>query len=168
MVAGIFYSCSQNSKTAQDKNQAENHVPQWSKEAVWYQIFVERFRNGDTTNDPTINDIKGTYPDSIPGNWKITPWNSDWYSPDEYFKQSPLPDQWNNLQLRRYGGDLQGVLDKLDYLESLGINAIYFNPLNDSPSLHKYDHRHWRHIDRNFGPNPKEDIKNMLFNRFTM
>jgi glycosidase len=159
MVAGIFFSCSQNSKTTQDKNHTENHVPQWSKEAVWYQIFVERFRNGDTTNDPTIKDIKGTYPDSIPGNWKITPWNSDWYSPDEYFKQSPLPDQWNNLQLRRYGGDLQGVLDKLDYLESLGINAIYFNPLNDSPSLHKYDPRHWRHIDRNFGPNPKEDIK---------
>ncbi|MEA2107763.1 MAG: glycoside hydrolase family 13 protein [Bacteroidota bacterium] len=159
MVAGIFFSCSQNPKTTPDESQSENHVPQWSKEAVWYQIFVERFRNGDPSNDPTAHDIVGTYPDSIPGNWKITPWNSDWYSPDEYFKQSPLPDQWNNLQLRRYGGDLQGVLDKLDYLESLGINAIYFNPLNDSPSLHKYDPRHWRHIDRNFGPNPQEDIK---------
>jgi len=142
-----------------DESQAENQVPEWSKEAVWYQIFVERFRNGDTTNDPTAEDIKGTYPDSIPGNWKVTTWTSDWYQPDEYFEQSPLPDQWNNLQLRRYGGDLQGVLDQLDYLKLLGITAIYFNPLNDSPSLHKYDPRHWRHIDRNFGPAPQEDIK---------
>ncbi|MEE4197563.1 MAG: glycoside hydrolase family 13 protein [Bacteroidales bacterium] len=159
LVAGIFFSCNQNTNTVSENDPAGNHVPQWSKEAIWYQIFVERFRNGDPSNDPTALDITGTYPDSIPGNWKITPWNSDWYSPDDYFSQSPLPDQWNNLQLRRYGGDLQGVLDKLDYLESMGITAIYFNPLNDSPSLHKYDPRHWRHIDRNFGPNPKEDMK---------
>jgi len=159
LVAGIFFSCNQNSKLMPDESQAENQVPEWSKEAVWYQIFVERFRNGDTTNDPTAEDIKGTYPDSIPGNWKVTTWTSDWYQPDEYFEQSPLPDQWNNLQLRRYGGDLQGVLDQLDYLKLLGITAIYFNPLNDSPSLHKYDPRHWRHIDRNFGPAPQEDIK---------
>jgi len=120
-------------------------VPQWSKEVVWYQIFVERFRNGDPSNDPTRNDIMGTYPDSVPANWAITPWTQDWYKPDAYFKTSILPDQWNNLQLRRYGGDLQGVLDKLDYLHDLGITAIYFNPLNDSPSLHKYDPRTWTH-----------------------
>ena len=47
---------------------------------------------------------------------------------------------------RRYGGDLQGVLNKLDYLQDLGITAIYFNPLNDAPSLHKYDARNYRHI----------------------
>ncbi len=134
-------------------------VPDWSKEAIWYQIFVERFRNGDPSNDPTPKDIWGTYPDSIPGTWCITPWGSDWFKPDAYFSQSNLANKWDNLQLRRYGGDLQGVIDKLDYLEWLGINAIYFNPLNDSPSLHKYDARNWRHIDRNFGPNPKKDIE---------
>ncbi|MGM0505143.1 MAG: glycoside hydrolase family 13 protein [Bacteroidota bacterium] len=158
-VAGVFLSCNQNNKTIPNSENDISNVPEWSKEAIWYQIFVERFRNGDPDNDPTPKDIIGTYPDSIPGNWEVTAWTSDWYQPDEYFKQSPLPDQWNNLQLRRYGGDLQGVLDQLDYLKSLGITAIYFNPLNDSPSLHKYDPRHWRHIDRNFGPKPQEDIK---------
>ncbi|NJO89112.1 MAG: hypothetical protein HC831_09245 [Chloroflexia bacterium] len=137
-----------------------SRVPEWPKTAIWYQIFVERFRNGDPSNDPTREDIKNTYPDSIPGNWAITPWGQDWYQPDAYFENSNLNKKWDNLQLRRYGGDLQGVIDELDYLESLGINAIYFNPLNDSPSLHKYDPRHWRHIDRNFGPDPKKDIEN--------
>jgi hypothetical protein len=55
-------------------------VPKWSKEAIWYQIFVERFRNGDTTNDPTPADMKGSYPGQLPSNWKITPWGHDWYS----------------------------------------------------------------------------------------
>ena len=49
------------------------------------------------------------------------------------------------------------MLEKLDYLQDLGITAIYFNPLNDSPSLRKYDVRHYRHIDRNFGPDPAGD-----------
>ncbi len=135
-----------------------SHVPEWSKNAIWYQIFPERFRNGDSSNDPTPKDMYGTYPDSIPGSWSITPWGSDWYKPDDYFFRSNLANMWDNLQLRRYGGDLQGVIDEMDYLVTLGINAIYFNPLNDSPSLHKYDARIWRHIDRNFGPDPERDI----------
>ncbi|OFX22814.1 MAG: hypothetical protein A2041_02070 [Bacteroidetes bacterium GWA2_31_9b] len=157
----ISISCNQN-KSGNIKNidkKELSYVPEWSKEAIWYQIFVERFRNGDKTNDPTALDIIGTYPDSIPGNWHITEWGRDWYKSDDYFSKSPLPNKWDNLQLRRYGGDLQGVLDMLNYIESLGINAIYFNPVNDSPSLHKYDPRYWSHIDRNFGPNPKEDIE---------
>ena len=161
--ASITFSCNQDNKQKTETNKDTiigfSSVPEWSKEAIWYQIFVERFRNGDTSNDPTANDIIGTYPDSIPGNWGITAWGSDWYKPDDYFSKSPLPNKWDNLQLRRYGGDLQGVIDKLDYLQSLGINAIYFNPLNDSPSLHKYDPRNWRHIDRNFGPDPLKDIE---------
>lgn len=132
-------------------------VPQWAQEAVWYQIFTERFRNGDPLNDPTPADLIGAYPDDIPKDWKITPWTQQWYRFDDWFEQVGLPNYWDRLQLRRYGGDLQGVLDKLDYLEDLGINAIYFNPLNDAPSLHKYDPRHWRHVDRNFGPDPKGD-----------
>ncbi len=157
-VIGMSFSCTQLQKEEKSHKDIA-YVPEWSKEAIWYQIFVERFRNGDSTNDPTSIDIVGTYPDSIPANWTITPWGQQWYKPDEYFAYSSLPDQWNNLQLRRYGGDLQGVLDRLDYIKSLGVNAIYFNPLNDSPSLHKYDPRYWRHIDRNFGPDPKKDIK---------
>jgi cyclomaltodextrinase len=136
-------------------------VPEWAKEAVWYQIFPERFRNGDPANDPTSNDISGTFPDQIPGSWTTTKWGSDWYKPDPWFAQSNLQNKWDNLQLRRYGGDLQGVIDKLDYLQDLGINAIYFNPLNDSPSLHKYDASSWTHIDVNFGPDPEQDKRIM-------
>ncbi len=151
---------SDNKKTETDKNNPVSEiskVPEWSKKAVWYQIFPERFRNGDTTNDPTKADIFGTYPDEIPEHWTVTPWGSDWYKKDKWFKESHLPNTWDKLQLRRYGGDLQGIIDKLDYIQNLGITAIYFNPLNDAPSLHKYDPRAWRHIDVNFGPNPEKD-----------
>lgn len=142
--------------------------PQWAKEAVWYQIMVERFHNGDPSNDPTINDIQGTYPGYVPSNWSITPWTQDWYKEDAYFAEvdgkldftgMPVTNFDAKTALRRYGGDLQGVLDKLDYLQNLGINAIYFNPINDAPSLHKYDARHWRHVDVNFGPDPTGDRK---------
>lgn len=159
-LAGLLVSCKTGKTELENNNKHElSYVPEWSRQAIWYQIFVERFRNGDPTNDPTAKDIVGTYPDSVPGTWKVTPWGQQWYKPDDYFEQSPLSDQWNNLQLRRYGGDLQGVIDKLDYVKSLGVTAIYLNPLNDSPSLHKYDPRYWRHIDRNFGPDPQKDIE---------
>ncbi|SNR16418.1 alpha-amylase family glycosyl hydrolase [Tenacibaculum jejuense] len=142
--------------------------PKWTKEVVWYEIAVERFHNGDTTNDPTSEDIKGSYPGFVPKGWKITPWTQDWYKDDAYFKDyknhkdfygNTLTKFVDKVQMRRYGGDLQGVLDKINYLDSLGVSAIYFRPLNDAPSLHKYDARNWRHIDRNFGPNPQKDIE---------
>ncbi len=132
-------------------------VPEWAKEAIWYQIFVERFRNGDPSNDPTPADMKGAYPGSLPDEWQITPWGHDWYSHEPWLDSVKAGNFYGKIQARRYGGDLQGVLDKLDYLQELGINAIYFNPLNDSPSLHKYDARNYTHIDRNFGPDPEGD-----------
>ncbi len=142
--------------------------PDWATDAVWYQVFVERFHNGDPSNDPRPVDIEGTYPGFIPDGWHITRWTQDWYQPDVYAGEVlGRPDENGNpiegfnqpLGLRRYGGDLQGVFDKLDYLQELGVTAIYFNPLNDAPSLHKFDARHWRHIDRNFGPTPDRDIE---------
>lgn len=142
--------------------------PEWSKEVVWYQIFVERFRNGDPTNDPTKEDIAGAYPGQVPESWEITPWSHDWYAPDTYWDElDEITDFFGNeltyfgqkSQLRRYGGDLQGVLEKIDYIDSLGVTAIYFNPLNDAPSLHKFDARNWHHIDRNFGPDPRGDAE---------
>ncbi|MCX6334322.1 MAG: glycoside hydrolase family 13 protein [Bacteroidia bacterium] len=136
-------------------------VPAWAKEAIWYQIFVERFRNGDPTNDPTPADMKGAYPGSLPDNWKVTPWGHDWYSHEAWLDSVKAKGFYSKIQARRYGGDLQGVLDKLDYLQELGITAIYFNPLNDSPSLHKYDARNYTHIDRNFGPDPEGDAAMM-------
>lgn len=132
-------------------------VPGWAKEAIWYQIFVERFRNGDPANDPTPADMKGAYPGSLPENWQITPWGHDWYSHEPWLDSVRAGNFYGKIQARRYGGDLQGVLEKLDYIKELGVTAIYFNPLNDSPSLHKYDARNYAHIDRNFGPDPVGD-----------
>jgi cyclomaltodextrinase / maltogenic alpha-amylase / neopullulanase len=146
-----------NDATLVDKSLAS--VPGWAKEAIWYQIFVERFRNGDPGNDPTPVDMSGSYPDKIPDNWKITPWGHDWYSHEPWLDSVKAGGFNSKIQARRYGGDLQGVLDKMDYIQSLGVTAIYFNPLNDSPSLHKYDARNYTHIDRNFGPDPKGDGK---------
>lgn len=144
--------------------------PEWAKEVIWYQIYPERFRNGDPTNDPSPEDMAGSYPGFVPNNWKITPWTHDWYQPDAYFTELAGKKDLAGYEmtyfgqlsrLRRYGGDLQGVLDQIDYLDSLGVTAIYFNPLNDGPSEHKYDARHWRHIDRNFGPSPRKDVQIM-------
>lgn len=138
--------------------------PFWATEAIWYQIMVERFYNSDPFNNPTTDNMKGAWPHNYPDNWAITPWTQDWYanaphSPDLFY----IKKWYNQLQGRRYGGDLQGVIDKLDYLQNLGINALYLTPINDAPSLHKYDARNYHHIDIHFGPDPKGDedlIKN--------
>jgi glycosidase len=138
-----------------DTPDATRYVPAWAKEAVWYQVFVERFHNGDPSNDPTLHDIEGAYPDEQPAGWHPTPWTHAWYEQEEWARTTG--DFYYTVQLRRYGGDLQGLLDRLDYLENLGVTALYLNPINDAPSLHKYDARTYRHVDRNFGPDPRGD-----------
>jgi cyclomaltodextrinase len=157
---GLFLSgCGpQQTKKASTETKNFTPVPAWAKEVVWYQIFVERFRNGDLNNDPTPADMYGSYPEYIPEDWKITPWGHDWYSHEPWLDKIKARGFSSKIQARRYGGDLQGVLDKMDYIQSLGVTAVYFNPLNDSPSLHKYDARNYTHIDRNFGPDPKGDV----------
>ncbi|NMO95921.1 alpha-glycosidase [Paenibacillus lemnae] len=94
-------------------------VPDWAKEAVFYQIMPERYCNGDTSNDP-----EGTEP------WGGQP-------------------KYDNF----FGGDLQGVMNHLDDLTELGINAIYFTPLFLSPSNHKYDIVDYKQVDPHFGTN---------------
>src|SRR5687768_5594475 len=135
-------------------------VPAWAGDAIWYQIFVERFRNGDPSNDPTAHDIDGVTDESPPKDWRPTPWTQDWYQ-QEPWAAATGKDFYGTVQFRRYGGDLQGVLDRLDYLQELGITALYLNPVNDAPSLHKYDARNYHHIDRNFGPDPRGDEARM-------
>jgi len=146
---------------ADSSKETPQFVPQWAKSAVWYQIFPERFRNGDQSNNPKLEDILGADPVESPKQWRLHPWGSDWYELLDYEVHNGEPELWKHLLRRRYGGDLQGVIDKLDYLQDLGINAIYLNPVFDSPSLHKYDAASYHHIDPNFGPDPEGDRKLM-------
>ena len=135
-------------------------VPAWSQDAIWYQIFVERFRNGDPSNDPTPHDIEGVTSEPTPEGWMPTPWSQDWYR-QEPWAAATGKDFYGTVQFRRYGGDLKGVIDRLDYLQDLGVTALFLNPVNDAPSLHKYDARSYQHIDRNFGPDPRGDEARM-------
>lgn len=107
-------------------------TPAWAKGAVMYQIYVDRFCNGDTSNDVLTDEYTyiGEHVHRV----------EDW---DRY------PAQMDVREF--YGGDLQGVLDKMDYLQDLGIEAIYFNPLFVSPSNHKYDIQDYDFIDPHFG-----------------
>jgi cyclomaltodextrinase len=135
-------------------------VPAWAGEAIWYQIFIERFRNGDPSNDPTVRDIEGVTDERPPDGWRPTPWSQDWYRQEPWAKATGK-DFYGTVQFRRYGGDLQGVIDRLGYLQDLGVTALYLNPVNDAPSLHKYDARNYHHIDRNFGPDSRGDEARM-------
>src|SRR5664279_1073378 len=79
-------------------------VPTWAKEAIWYQIFVERFRNGDPNNDPTPADMSGGFPEKLPANWKITSWGHDWYSHEAWLEKVEANGFDSKIQARRYGG----------------------------------------------------------------
>jgi len=105
-------------------------IPEWSKGRIYYQIFPDRFRNGDTYNDP-----KGTYS-----------WNG-------------LHNR-NSLSFGFYGGDLQGVIDSIDHLEYIGAEAIYFNPIFEAQTPHKYDTTDYLTIDDSFGN--EEVFSNMI------
>ena len=110
----------------------EFKVPEWAKGAVMYQIFTDRFCNGDPDNDV----LTGEY--AYNGGQVVH--IEDWYLP-------PASDDTRE----HYGGDLQGIMDKLDYLEELGVEVIYLNPIFVSPSNHKYDTQDYDHIDPHFG-----------------
>lgn len=138
------------------------NIPAWAENVVWYQIFTERFHNADPINDPVAERVGDPYGWDLgaPEGWEVSPWTGDWYQRADW-EQRIGPDFYDFVFTRRYGGDLQGVIDKLDYLEDLGVTAIYFNPVFDAVSLHKYDASHYHHIDRHFGPDPEGDIEIM-------
>ena len=131
-------------------------VPAWAKQAIWYQIFPERFRNGNPRSNPTLADLDGAWPQDQTSAWQIHPWTSDWYELQPYEAANGQGFVYNAVR-RRYGGDLQGILDKLDYLQDLGVTALYLNPIFDSPSHHKYDGLVYHHVDRTLGPDPLGD-----------
>lgn len=107
-------------------------VPEWAKGAVMYQIYVDRFCNGDKTNDVET----GEYVYINQQVHRVEEWG-----------RYPQP-----MDVREfYGGDLQGIIDKLDYLQNLGVEVIYCNPLFVSPSNHKYDTQDYDYIDPHVG-----------------
>ena len=103
-------------------------TPAWVNDTIWYQIFPERFCNGD----PSINP-EGTLP------WRV--------------KGSVTNEEF-------FGGDLQGIINKLDYIRDLGVSGIYLTPINESPSSHKYDTTDYTKIDPHFGS--EETMKTLV------
>jgi cyclomaltodextrinase / maltogenic alpha-amylase / neopullulanase len=131
----------------------------WAVDAVWYQIFTERFRNGDPANDPTRESLET--PIAPSENWRLSRWTADWYARDGWEEEMGTSFFDHGVFHRRFGGDLQGVLEKLDYLRELGVTAIYFNPVFHARSMHKYDASSFHHIDPYFGPDPEGDLAMM-------
>ncbi len=106
-------------------------VPGWAMGAVMYQIFVDRYANGDPTNDV----VNGEY--------------LYYGKPVRKMDWSALPEEDDFCSF--YGGDLQGVCDHLEQLRDMGVEALYLNPIFVSPSSHKYDIQDYSHIDPHFG-----------------
>jgi glycosidase len=134
-------------------------APDWARDAVVYQIFADRFRNGDPANDPATGDVL----------YDHTALQLDWGTPPEGYcrayadatascpwRYEGNPPEWSpTIEGPRgrdyFGGDLRGVIDELDYLAGLGVSAIYFNPIFDSRSNHGYDTRDYTTINPYFG-----------------
>lgn len=122
-------------------------TPDWVKNGIMYQIFPERFRDGDPAN----NTPAGSFHYDIPGGSIVRSNGSDWHEPICDPRDASDVDCFQIYGQNFYGGDLQGILDKLDYLEELGVTVLYFNPIFESPSNHKYDTTDFSVIDDNFG-----------------
>ncbi|WP_124727262.1 alpha amylase N-terminal ig-like domain-containing protein [Staphylospora marina] len=118
-------------------------TPDWMKNAVIYQIFPDRFFNGNPSNDRAKNNARGSEPielrswDSLPDNPRLA--DREGYDGDGI---------WSN---DFFGGDIEGIRKKLDYLQSLGVNVLYLNPIAHAASNHKYDATDYTQIDPMFG-----------------
>jgi glycosidase len=134
-------------------------APTWAKDAVIYQIFPDRFRNGRANNDPNTGDIRyddpvqalgwGTLPEGYCRNYtdaaNSCPWRFDSTPPAD----SPTKEQPRGRDYQ--GGDLKGIDQQLDYLKSLGVNTLYLNPIFDAGSNHGYDTQDYYKVDPYFG-----------------
>ena len=113
------------------------HVPAWAKGALQYQIFPDRFYNGDPRTDVRAGEVfyAGDFVNHTRG----------WYA-------CPGPEDYRTF----YGGDLVGVMEKLDYLQSLGVEVLYLNPIFVSPSSHRYDTQDYEHVDPHLTAIPRD------------
>ncbi|MEP6896228.1 MAG: alpha-amylase family glycosyl hydrolase, partial [Chloroflexota bacterium] len=143
-------------------------APAWAKGASIYQIFPDRFRDGRSDNNPKTGDIRyndpvlklpwGTLPEGYCRNYSDggtnCPWRFDANPPvDSPTKENPRGRDY-------FGGDLKGVDQNLDYLKSLGVNTLYFNPIFDAGSNHSYDTQDYLKIDPYFGT--QKDFDNLV------
>jgi glycosidase len=118
-------------------------VPAWARDAVYYYIFPERFRNGDTRNDekPGVDRFHD----------KTVEFHKRWNEkPSRPNSGDGSDDQYSN---DFFGGDIAGIIQKLDYIRSVGANTLYITPMFTAASNHKYDTADWKHIDPHFGSN---------------
>ncbi|WP_028307214.1 glycoside hydrolase family 13 protein [Desulfitibacter alkalitolerans] len=138
MLGGIGEAYSRSPKSYQiTVHKKDLSTPSWLKDAVMYQIFVDRFFNGNdhnTIENPKENSL-------IHSHWKNTP---------IYIRDI---EKGNVVRWDFFGGNLLGILKKLPYLKDLGITAIYLNPIFESSSNHKYDTGDYKKIDSMFGSN---------------
>ena len=126
---------------------ADFKVPKWARDAVYYYVFPERFRNGDTTNDPKPGVAK--YHD------KAVEFHKNWNEkPAKPAKPGEVGDGYDDIYNNDFfGGDLAGIIEKLDYIKELGANTIYLTPIFKAASNHKYDTADYRQVDPGFGSN---------------
>ncbi|RZL40480.1 MAG: glycoside hydrolase family 13 protein [Rubrivivax sp.] len=126
-------------------------VPDWARDIVYYYVFPERFRNGDKANDPRPG---GGRPQDRYQDGDVerhATWNEKPFKPAGPGEKGDGSDKLFNNDF--FGGDLAGLIDKLDYIKSLGANALYLTPIFRAPSNHKYDAADYKQIDPAFGTN---------------
>ena len=146
------------------------NIPDWSKEAIWYNIFPDRFYNGNDYNDPIFNefgpekftvnklheskfveDYKWKKDSKIFGNFQRNKWTSDFSERTDWEEVGEVGISHSLKYARMYGSDLQGIKSKIPYLKELGITAIWLNPVFFSYQNHKYGANDFRHVSPDFG-----------------
>ncbi|MDI6884643.1 MAG: alpha-amylase family glycosyl hydrolase, partial [Hadesarchaea archaeon] len=146
----------------------EFQTPDWVKDAVFYQIMPDKFRNGDPTNDASGDGSSG---DLLLKEW-TTPGGiafpclyakkMDWTEDDE--TEIPWAGETAPTLGRDYhGGDLQGIKEKIPYLKELGVNAVYLNPIYDGPHWHGYSVRDYKSVGRYFGYLKRDEANNPIY-----
>lgn len=145
-------------------------IPDWSKEVIWYNIFPDRFYNGNYYNDPIFNEFgpedfeinnqheqrfiekyKWAKNNYTKGKFKRNRWTADYGERVSWEKIGEKTIDHSLKYARMYGGDLQGIKAKIPYLKDLGVNAVWLNPVFFSYQNHKYGANDFRHISPDFG-----------------
>ena len=164
-------------------------VPDWSKEAIWYNLFPDRFYNGNHYNDAIFNEFgpeefsinelhenkfiekyKWEKLNNVYGKFDRNRWTSDFSDRTDWEKAGEKKVDYSLKYARMYGGDIQGIKEKIPYLKELGINAIWLNPVFFSYQNHKYGANDFRHISPDFGTirtsGEKYDVKVNKSNKY--